>query len=392
MATKIEAIWGMLVADSLSMPVHWFYRPPDIKRLYNGWITTYRPPCIRHPSCILSLSATDGSGRHGASKPSAPIIGNIILHDKLKYWQSNDRGTHYHQGMAAGDSTLNSLCSLRVLQTLRRVDAAGQNPSAETRAAVMADYVEFMTTPGTHNDTYAESFHRLFFKDWSMCSSPPKAAAELLTFAETRSNDMLGKPEDGQLPSIGAFVMAVPWIVHYSHLEENECVKNVVDFVKLTHPVKTLVPYLEAYARMLRDVCNGKNLKDSITQVLSSGLYDQTVTKKIINYNKMVLEFETGSEEQIEAYQEAVADLGLPCYIKGAMSSMLLLALTFHDNCEAGLLMNANVGGECCHRGAALGALLGAAAGQTTGVPDHLKQALGTGGKMYASILAASSS
>lgn len=24
-----------------------------------------------------------------------------------------------------------------------------------------------MTTPGTHNDTYAESFHRDFFKNWA---------------------------------------------------------------------------------------------------------------------------------------------------------------------------------------------------------------------------------
>lgn len=36
----------------------------------------------------------------------------------------------------------------------------------DARAAVLSDYVHFLTTPGTHRDTYAESFHRSFFSDW----------------------------------------------------------------------------------------------------------------------------------------------------------------------------------------------------------------------------------
>ena len=44
------------------------------------------------------------------------------------------------------------------------------------QAAVLADYVKFMTTPGSHDDTYAESFHRSFFSDWqeSRPTSPSK--------------------------------------------------------------------------------------------------------------------------------------------------------------------------------------------------------------------------
>jgi ABC-type uncharacterized transport system YnjBCD substrate-binding protein len=43
-----------------------------------------------------------------------------------------------------------------------------------------------MTTPGSHGDTYAESFHRAFFKDWVLEKEPPKTAEDLLTWAEKR--------------------------------------------------------------------------------------------------------------------------------------------------------------------------------------------------------------
>ena len=33
-----EAIWGMVIADAIAMPVHWFYQIDEIKRRYNGWI------------------------------------------------------------------------------------------------------------------------------------------------------------------------------------------------------------------------------------------------------------------------------------------------------------------------------------------------------------------
>ena len=51
------ALWGMLVADALAMPVHWYYNPQDIHDGYGGWLTGYVAANKRHPSSILSLSA-----------------------------------------------------------------------------------------------------------------------------------------------------------------------------------------------------------------------------------------------------------------------------------------------------------------------------------------------
>jgi ADP-ribosylglycohydrolase len=54
------AIWGMLIADALAMPVHWYYNPDDIKHGYGSWLTGYVAPNKKHPSSILTLSAVGG--------------------------------------------------------------------------------------------------------------------------------------------------------------------------------------------------------------------------------------------------------------------------------------------------------------------------------------------
>ena len=88
--------------------------------------------------------------------------------------------------MSAGDNTLNCVTALEILKTMNRVDADLIKSDAELRAAVLEDYVKFMTTPGTHNDTYAESFHRSFFKDWVKENPRPTSADSLTEFAEKR--------------------------------------------------------------------------------------------------------------------------------------------------------------------------------------------------------------
>jgi hypothetical protein len=53
----------------------------------------------------------------------------------------------------AGENTLNAIV-MRVV--MRGMSAQG----GYTTERFLQDYVTFMTTPGSHNDTYAESFHR----------------------------------------------------------------------------------------------------------------------------------------------------------------------------------------------------------------------------------------
>jgi len=152
------AYLGMLAADALSMPVHWYYNPADIDRDF-GRVATFRAPLARHPSSIMPLSSTGGAGR-GAQGGS--IVGDVINHGKKAFWGVPNM--HYHQGMRAGENTLNAVVARLLARTLAadaalpRALAGGAGYDA---SPFLAAYVGFMTTPGSHNDTYAESYHRM---------------------------------------------------------------------------------------------------------------------------------------------------------------------------------------------------------------------------------------
>ncbi|XP_060558879.1 uncharacterized protein LOC132719151 isoform X2 [Ruditapes philippinarum] len=371
------AVWGMLIADALSMPVHWYYNPQDIYTGYGSWLTGYVAPNKRHPSSILSLSSVDGSGRTGWHSKSKQIIGSVILHDKLKYWQG-DRSTHYHQGMRAGDNTLNSLTALNILNTLQQVDPNLTKSSRNVRGLVLEEYVKFMTTPGTHNDTYAESFHRSFFKDWASEEKKLVTAEELLEFTDKRYQQKSKGPGDSQLVVIGAMSPALPWIIRNAHRSEDECARETIDFVKCTHPVPAIIPFVDLYARLLHGVINGKDLKQEVLRVLShSELGGPRKREMVVSLIERAERHPKGSEERLRAYQTATQTLGSACYVEGAMSSMLFLAYEFAEDFRGGVLSNANCGGENCHRGAALGALLGAnAINKGKDIPQNLKEGL----------------
>lgn len=65
-----EAFWAMCAADSMSMPVHWYYDIDDIRRDFGGWISEFKSPRDKHPSSILTLSNTSrtAAGRGGAGR------------------------------------------------------------------------------------------------------------------------------------------------------------------------------------------------------------------------------------------------------------------------------------------------------------------------------------
>jgi hypothetical protein len=66
----------------------------------------YEAPKEKHPSSIMNLSNTGGHGRGGQQ---GSIIGDVINHGKKQFW--GRQNVHYHQGMQAGENTLNALCA-----------------------------------------------------------------------------------------------------------------------------------------------------------------------------------------------------------------------------------------------------------------------------------------
>jgi len=358
-----EAIWGMVIADAVAMPVHWFYQIDEIKKRYNGWITGYTAPCERHPTSILAISNAEGSGRAGGTgaKPIKPVIGSVILHDKLKFWTSGSRSTHYHQGMAPGDSTLTTLCCLEILQTLKEVDPDGSvEDQRHLRAEAFARMVSFLTTPGSHNDTYAESFIRAFFQDWAQLNSPPTSADDLIRFAEQRSQKKLSGPGDHQLTGISCLMMAVPWVLHNAHRDKESCVKSALDWCRLTHPLAANDLSVVTFCGVLYETLNGSPLRKQALDALAVLGRGPEGQETIAEMRALKVD----SDQMLMLFQDGVSNLGLACYVPGSLTSLLLIAAGFADDFSRGVLMNANCGGENCHRGGSLGACLGAAAAQ----------------------------
>ncbi|XP_028255589.1 uncharacterized protein LOC114432033 [Parambassis ranga] len=367
-----EALWAMCAADSMSMPVHWYYDVNDIRRDFGGWISGFTSPADRHPSSILTLSNTAGSGRTAWAATNRPdVVGNVILHDKLELWKSSSGSLHYHQGLRAGDNTLNILCSLRAARQLvtgRFTDVS--QPDAQ--AAVLSDYVQFLTMPGSHSDTYAESFHRSFFADWQ--ESRPTLPHEALMFAERRSRQKLSSSHpDSQLDAIGCLPMILPFVLLSASANEKRAVSAAVEFVKLTHPHPKVPEYVSIYSRALHAVLGGASVRPQAERALKM-LDAWDACQSFIHRAER---FAVSSEERLRVHQSAVNHLGLACYTRGALSSMFYLAHQFHDDPRGGILANTNCGGENCNRGAALGALLGAgAAHRGAGVPQEWKDEL----------------
>ncbi|KAK9804892.1 hypothetical protein WJX72_010538 [[Myrmecia] bisecta] len=326
------ALWGIFIADSLSMPVHWYYDTRQLQRDF-GFITGYHGPKAKHPGSIMSVSNTGGHGRGGQE---GRVVGDIINHGKRERW--GKPGVHYHEGMQAGANTLNALCA-RV--TVRSMTKAKGYSSQQ----FLADYVKFMTTPGSHDDTYAESFHRDFFSNWARGVPPAECSKGT---------------EGHNTASIGGFVMLPPVILGTAPGGLPAALAATVQHLGLTHESKSLARNAQVYAKLLIDVASGKDLQGAVREAASSIGFD----------------VEAVARRNLPDAQVVGGMFSSACYIDDALPSVLYLAYRHADSFEDALLANTNVGGENCHRGSALGALMGAATGAKRGIPKRFIQGL----------------
>ncbi|MEM7247449.1 MAG: ADP-ribosylglycohydrolase family protein [Acidobacteriota bacterium] len=311
---KTAALLGLFVADAVAMPVHWMYDLGQLRADY-GTITGYVAPKDRFRGSIMNLSNTGGGGR-GSDEGS--VIGDVINHGKKKYWvRGGDH--HYHLGLAAGENTLEAQL-VRVL--LRGVAARGGDV---TVPELVEDYVAFMTTPGSHRDTYAATAHRMFFANWSRGVDPLACA----------DND--GHNTD----SIDALTLVVPVVAkHADTMDRSELHALCVDVVQAIR--KSTV--LDAFTRAFVDLLAAALLTDDD---LREVIEDIGRTRFGLSVERMVQA--SGGRDPMVA-----------CYIDQSFPAMLHFAWKHADDFEAAVLANANAGGENVARGSLLGALLGA--------------------------------
>jgi len=331
-ARAIAALQNLFIADSLAMPVHWFYNLHDIERIFPGGVRKLEAAPEHHPSSIMSLHSTHGGGRRGSSgHVPRELVGDVILKGKRSYW--GVPGCHYHQGMAAGENTLNAQCA-RLL--MRHLISHGGNYHAE---AWLQDYIRFMTAdPPLHRDTYAESYHRGFFANLERGLPPEKCAA--ITH---------------DTPSVGGLVSIAPLYLglRTNGVNAQQAAATALTHLQLTHPDKSLETVCRHYLMLIEGLLLRQTSADPSPLI-------QSTAKQSCGLELQRFDQREWSDREVVGGLFSTA-----CYIDGAWPSILYLLYKYQKDPAAGLLANTNLGGDNVHRGAVLGVLFGLLSGES---------------------------
>ncbi len=301
------AFEGSLAADALAMPVHWYYDRIALKRDY-GNIDTYLPPKKKHPGSILWRSKYEALNERGD-----------ILREQAQFW--GEKEVHYHQFLQAGENTLNFKLASELYSLV--IEQEKYDPDAW-----LDRYILRMLQPNWHRDTYVEEYHREFFTRYSK-GKKPRACG-------------ISDEHIGGLATVPALVAAL------AQIKNQNIVQNVLVHVALTHKHDGVLKAANDLVQIILATSAGTPLRESIKLHASHWLSTQ----------KAALWINENDEHVVGARFSSA------CYIDEAMPAALYLAWKYHDNFEAGIIANAMVGGDNCHRGAVVGSLLAAAAGK----------------------------
>jgi ADP-ribosylglycohydrolase len=336
------ALRSLYVGDALSMPAHWFYNPQDILQAFPGGIQKLEDAPSYHPSSIMSLHSTARGGRGTQSGGAGrSVVGEVILKGKTPFWgQANQ---HYHQGMKAGENTLNAHCARLIT---RSMIAAGRYDQDQ----FLDDYIRFMTADvPQHPDTYAESFHRGFFANLE--SGKPRDRCGAVTH---------------DTPSVGGLVMMAPIAIsaRLNGIALADVQALCREHLFLTHPDANLVRICDAYIELIDALLFRKDGETPRNQLITAA--QNSIG---LSLSKLTAQARTDSDVLGGRYSTA-------CYITDSWPGLLYLAYKYVDNLETALLANANLGGDNVHRGAVLGVILGLANSHTvdeffTGLKDR---------------------
>jgi ADP-ribosyl-[dinitrogen reductase] hydrolase len=302
-----NAMIGSLVADAVAMPVHWYYDTAALDRDYPD-LHDFQAPRNPHPDSILWRSRYAPRNQQGD-----------ILHDQAKYW--GQRGVHYHQFLAAGENTLNFKLAAELYQLVI-------NQGTYCADAWLQHYAACMLQDGWHHDTYAEEYHRAFFDHYAQ--GKPLAACGI---------DDVHIGGLSQVPSLLAALHAI------GLQELDEQLTIVEQHIRLTHLNQHVVNAGIALSRILHALSQGSCLRESI-ETGSGASWKRG-------------QFDTWSnfpDRTVVGRQLSTA-----CYLPEAFTASLYLCWKYAANFRDGILANARCGGDNCHRGAVVGALLGAA-------------------------------
>jgi len=230
-------LWGIHIADALAMPTHWFYGGNrQVTQTYGGNITGYVKPSMELQGSIMALSNTGGAGRGGFD---GDIVGSVINHGKKQYWE-RARSYHYHCTLQAGENTIESDI---VRECYNSIAANGGSLSP---SIFLDSYIKFMTTPGSHNDCYASTYHRMFFSN----------RQRGLPLDQCPDNDGHNVDTQDGLP------ITVPVALATASLPENEADQAIMESAQILRKSAACAKYGVSFGHMLRDLLADKPLAE----------------------------------------------------------------------------------------------------------------------------------
>lgn len=324
-----SALKTTFIADALAMPVHWYYQPMEIELAFAGGIQRFEAAPEFHPSSIMSLHSKRQGGRQSrdpsSNNDAVEVVGDIILKDKAQFW--NVANVHYHQGMQAGENTLNAHCARLLMRTL------SSSPDRYDRKAFVSAYIDFMTAqPAAHPDTYAESYHRGFFANLALGHKPEKCAMKTHDTA-----------------SIGALVTVAPLVFseRLRGASESEIQTACRAHLALTHPDESLMQVCDRYVTLLCGLMQVTDEAEVRALLIEAGKGSPN------------LDLDGLLKRNLPDHQVVGHIFSRACYISDSWPIVLYLAYKYqHDPWQA-LRVNTNLGGDNVHRGMVLGILLG---------------------------------
>ena len=304
-----NSMLGSLAADALAMPVHWYYDTQKLDRDY-GRLTSYVAPQNPHSDSILWRSRYIPRNARGN-----------ILHDQIKYW--GQREIHYHQFLAAGENTINYQLGKELYLTILKYGVYDSDKWLER-------YIECMLDGGWHKDTYLEEYHRAFFDNYAKGLAPIDCGID-----------------DLHIGGLSHVPCLLSGLTEIGVVDLDEQLLQVEKHVRLTHRNQHVSDAAAAMTHILYSLREGLDLRKALDSHAkpwaSSGQFDT---------------WTHFSDRTVIGRQ-----LTMACYLPESFTASLYLCWKYAEDFSAGIIANAYCGGDNCHRGAVVGALLGAANG-----------------------------
>lgn len=384
-----NALWGAFIADSIAMPVHWYYKRKYIKEGFDGGVQWFEDAPHPHPESFMV-----GMNYHPDIK-KAQELGRPydVANEHIRFYNTNyndfdfklsvhegehknampvkDERYHYHHGLKAGENTLGANL-IRVL--MRSIIKEGEYK----QDAFIEDFVDFITTPGKNKDPYTEVYIRAWFENFSKGAAPHTCAQEQRDVWSIGSSGGVIRPLVLSLTSKSIFQALGVALQHQqiTHRTDNGssalCVL-VPLLHKLLNKEDPMATIKEFASKVQLPKISGAELSKTYADHNGPGNIPKNEMWKIhteFSDKTLDLDFLVNQCKEDEILG-TIFTTG--CYTEQALPVLMYLLYKNKFDFKDSILANANAGGDCVHRGIILGLLAGAS---SKAVPSEFKKGL----------------